>query len=72
MKCLRYQQKLNENIFQNHRISILQLALKCKLPLSDDIDWKFFGDKTEGWVVQDIADLAEKAIFAAWKRYRES
>lgn len=34
-----------------------------------DMNWNYYGNKTEGWVPQDLVDLAEKAKFVAWKRH---
>lgn len=34
-----------------------------------DVNWDYYGNKTEGWMAQDLVDLAEKAMFAAWKRH---
>ncbi|XP_032677988.1 peroxisome biogenesis protein 1 isoform X2 [Odontomachus brunneus] len=55
------------NLNKDHRIDILRTRLKDKLP--EDMSWDHYGNKTEGWMPQDLVDLAEKAIFAAWKRY---
>lgn len=54
-------------INQEHRIDILRTRLKDKLP--EDMSWDHYGNKTEGWMPQDLVDLSEKAIFAAWKRH---
>jgi len=34
-----------------------------------DMNWNYYGNKTEGWMPQDLVDLAEKARFVAWKRH---
>ena len=54
---------------QKDRIDILQLNLKNKLTLSNDINWDHYGNKTEGWMIQDLVNMAEKAAFTAWKRH---
>ncbi|XP_033208911.1 peroxisome biogenesis factor 1 isoform X2 [Belonocnema kinseyi] len=51
------------------RIEVLQLSLKDKLEVSSEIDWDNYGNKTEGWMVEDIVDMAEKAAFTAYKRH---
>ncbi|XP_014481800.1 PREDICTED: peroxisome biogenesis factor 1 isoform X2 [Dinoponera quadriceps] len=55
------------NLNKEHRIDILRTRLKDKLP--EDMGWDHYGNKTEGWMPQDLVDLSEKAIFAAWKRH---
>ncbi|XP_044008729.1 peroxisome biogenesis factor 1 isoform X2 [Aphidius gifuensis] len=49
------------------RIEFYKLLLKNKLTIDDNIDWQYFGIKTEGWVAQDLVDLAEKTVFFVWK-----
>lgn len=49
------------------RIDILRLTLEDKLCVPGDINWNYYGNKTEGWMPQDLVDLAEKARFVAWK-----
>ncbi|XP_053998101.1 peroxisomal ATPase PEX1 [Hylaeus anthracinus] len=56
------------NLDKVHRIDILQLMLGDKLYVPVDVNWDYYGNKTEGWMVQDLVDMAEKAAFAAWKR----
>ncbi|XP_015607346.1 peroxisome biogenesis factor 1 isoform X2 [Cephus cinctus] len=51
------------------RINLMKSILEKKLKVSDEIDWDACGTKTEGWVIQDLVDVAEKAAFAAWKRH---
>lgn len=51
------------------RINILQLMLGDKLYTPGDVNWDYYGNKTEGWVFQDLVDMAKKATFAAWKRH---
>lgn len=34
-----------------------------------DMNWNYYGNKTEGWMPQDLVDLTEKARFVAWKRH---
>lgn len=53
---------------QADRIDILQLMLEDELYVSGAVNWDYYGNKTEGWVVQDLVDMAEKAAFAACKR----
>ncbi|XP_078046831.1 peroxisomal biogenesis factor 1 [Augochlora pura] len=60
------------NLEKVDRIDILQLMLRDKLYLSRDVNWDYYGNKTEGWMVQDLIDLAEKAVFVAWKRHGSS
>ncbi|EFN77746.1 Peroxisome biogenesis factor 1 [Harpegnathos saltator] len=55
------------NLNKEHRIDILRTRLKDKLP--EDMNWDHYRNKTEGWMPQDLVDLSEKAIFAAWKRH---
>lgn len=47
----------------------MKLLLNKKLKISEEMDWNYFGNKTEGWVMQDLVDLTEKAAFHAWKRH---
>lgn len=54
-------------INQERRIDILRTRLKDKLP--EDMNWDHYGNKTEGWMSQDLVDLSEKAVFATWKRH---
>lgn len=54
---------------QVDRIDILRLTLEDKLCVPGDMNWNYYGNKTEGWVPQDLVDLAEKAKFVAWKRH---
>ncbi|XP_076671558.1 peroxisomal biogenesis factor 1 isoform X3 [Andrena cerasifolii] len=56
------------NLEKVDRIDILQLMLGDKLYVLGDVNWDYYGNKTEGWMVQDLVDMAEKAAFAAWKR----
>ncbi|XP_015435576.1 PREDICTED: peroxisome biogenesis protein 1 [Dufourea novaeangliae] len=57
------------NLEKVDRIDILQLMLGDKLYVPRDVNWDYYGNKTEGWMVQDLVDLAEKTVFAAWKRH---
>ncbi|XP_011877701.1 PREDICTED: transitional endoplasmic reticulum ATPase isoform X2 [Vollenhovia emeryi] len=57
------------NLEKVDRIDILRLTLEDKLCVPGDMNWNYYGNKTEGWVPQDLVDLAEKARFAAWKRH---
>ncbi|XP_012278044.1 peroxisome biogenesis factor 1 [Orussus abietinus] len=57
------------NLKKEDRIEILKSILRGKLHISEEIEWDNFGNKTEGWVTQDLANMAEKAAFAAWKRH---
>lgn len=57
------------NLEKADRIDILQLMLGDKLYVPGDVNWDYYGNKTEGWMVQDLVDMAEKAAFAAWKRH---
>ncbi|CAB0038493.1 unnamed protein product [Trichogramma brassicae] len=54
---------------KSERIKILRSCLEDKMPVSSDIDWDNYANKTEGWVIQDLAVLADKAAYAAWKRH---
>ncbi|KYM98485.1 Peroxisome biogenesis factor 1 [Cyphomyrmex costatus] len=54
---------------QVDRIDILRLTLEDKLCVPGDMNWNYYGNKTEGWMPQDIVDLAEKARFVTWKRH---
>ena len=56
------------NLEKVDRIDILQLMLGDKLYVLGDVNWDYYGNKTEGWMVQDLVDMAKKAAFAAWKR----
>ncbi|KOC60225.1 Peroxisome biogenesis factor 1, partial [Habropoda laboriosa] len=60
------------NLEKADRIDILQLMLGDKLYVPGDVNWDYYGNKTEGWMVQDLVDMAEKAAFAAWKRHGTS
>lgn len=42
--------------------------LEDKLYVPGNVNWDYYGNKTEGWMVQDLVDVADKATFAAWKR----
>jgi hypothetical protein len=33
------------------------------------MNWNYYGNKTEGWMPQDLVDLAQKAKFVAWKHH---
>nr|XP_012225043.1 PREDICTED: peroxisome biogenesis factor 1 [Linepithema humile] len=57
------------NLEKVDRIDILRLTLEDKLCVPGDMNWNYYGNKTEGWVPQDLVDLAEKAKFVAWKRH---
>lgn len=57
------------NLEKVDRIDILRLTLKDKLCVPGDMNWNYYGNKTEGWMPQDLVDLAEKARFVAWKRH---
>ncbi|XP_076242599.1 peroxisomal biogenesis factor 1 [Calliopsis andreniformis] len=57
------------NIEKVDRIDILQLMLGDKLYVPGDVNWDYYGNKTEGWMIQDLVDMAEKAAFSAWKRH---
>lgn len=54
---------------KDSRINILKLALQSHVRAPQAIDWDYYGNKTEGWVAQDLVDFAEKAAFAVWKRH---
>ncbi|XP_015522385.2 peroxisome biogenesis factor 1 isoform X1 [Neodiprion lecontei] len=54
------------------RMDILQLAMKSKLQISNDVDWNHYGNKTEGWTAQDLTKFVEKAVFSAWRRHVNS
>lgn len=54
---------------KEHRIDILRLALQNHIHVPEAINWDYYGNKTEGWVAQDLIDFAEKASFASWKRH---
>nr|XP_050857822.1 uncharacterized protein LOC127067205 [Vespula vulgaris]XP_050857823.1 uncharacterized protein LOC127067205 [Vespula vulgaris]XP_050857824.1 uncharacterized protein LOC127067205 [Vespula vulgaris]XP_050857826.1 uncharacterized protein LOC127067205 [Vespula vulgaris]XP_050857827.1 uncharacterized protein LOC127067205 [Vespula vulgaris]XP_050857828.1 uncharacterized protein LOC127067205 [Vespula vulgaris]XP_050857829.1 uncharacterized protein LOC127067205 [Vespula vulgaris]XP_050857830.1 unc len=56
------------NLEKADRIDILQLMLEDKLYVPGNVNWDYYGNKTEGWMVQDLVDVADKATFAAWKR----
>ncbi|XP_076292104.1 peroxisomal biogenesis factor 1 [Lasioglossum baleicum] len=60
------------NLEKVDRIDILQVMLGDKLYVPGDVNWDYYGNKTEGWMAQDLIDLAEKAVFAAWKRHGSS
>lgn len=60
------------NLEKADRINILQLMLGDKLYTPGDVNWDYYGNKTEGWVFQDLVDMAKKATFAAWKRHDSS
>ncbi|XP_023248076.1 peroxisome biogenesis factor 1 [Copidosoma floridanum] len=51
------------------RMEILRSSLEDKLQLARTIDWEHYGNKTEGWVAQDLIVLADKGAFGAWKRH---
>jgi len=54
---------------QVDRIDILRLTLEDKLCVPGDMNWNYYGNKTEGWMPQDLVDLAQKAKFVAWKHH---
>ncbi|KAG7207684.1 hypothetical protein KM043_009303 [Ampulex compressa] len=56
------------NLEKADRIDILRSMLEDKLYAPGDVNWDYYGNKTEGWMAQDIVDMADKATFAAWKR----
>ncbi|XP_043494802.1 peroxisome biogenesis factor 1 [Polistes fuscatus] len=56
------------NLEKPDRIDILQLMLEDKLYVPGNVNWDYYGNKTEGWMVQDLVDVADKATFVAWKR----
>ncbi|KAK0168289.1 hypothetical protein PV327_002113 [Microctonus hyperodae] len=56
------------NLSLINRCDILKATLKYKLLICNEISWDYYGNKTEGWTLQDLIDLAEKAAFIAWKR----
>ncbi|XP_011505732.1 PREDICTED: peroxisome biogenesis factor 1 [Ceratosolen solmsi marchali] len=58
-----------ENLTKEDKIKILQSHIEDKLDIAKDIDWAYCGNKTEGWVTQDLVNLAKKAVFAASKRH---
>ncbi|XP_076649014.1 peroxisomal biogenesis factor 1 [Halictus rubicundus] len=60
------------NLEKVDRIDILQVMLGDKLYVPGDVNWDYYGNKTEGWMAQDLIDLAEKAVFTAWKRHGSS
>lgn len=39
------------------------------MEVSSEINWDHYGNKTEGWLIQDLVDMSDKAAFTAWKRY---
>lgn len=51
------------------RVDFLRLTLKTKFCVSEEINWDYYGNKTEGWIAQDLVNMAEKAVFIAWKRH---
>ncbi|XP_070158629.1 peroxisomal ATPase PEX1 isoform X1 [Polyergus mexicanus] len=57
------------NLEKVDRIDILRLTLEDKLCVPGDMNWNYYGNKTEGWMPQDLVDLSEKARFVAWKRH---
>ncbi|XP_058795595.1 uncharacterized protein LOC131666734 [Phymastichus coffea] len=57
------------NLEKEDRIKILRSSLQDKLYLAKEIDWDYYGNKTEDWVVQDLVVLADKAAFTTWKRH---
>ncbi|KAL0101615.1 hypothetical protein PUN28_019032 [Cardiocondyla obscurior] len=57
------------NLEKVDRIDILRLTLEDKLCVPGDMNWNYYGNKTEGWMPQDLVDLAERARFVAWKRH---
>ncbi|KAL6424824.1 hypothetical protein ACFW04_010032 [Cataglyphis niger] len=59
------------NLEKVDRIDILRLTLEDKLCVPGDMNWNYYGNKTEGWMPQDLVDLSEKARFVAWKRHGE-
>ncbi|XP_017876289.1 peroxisome biogenesis factor 1 [Ceratina calcarata] len=56
------------NLEKSDRMDVLQLMLGDKLYVPGDVNWDYYGNKTEGWMIQDLVDVAEKAAFGAWKR----
>ncbi|XP_034936999.1 peroxisomal ATPase PEX1 isoform X2 [Chelonus insularis] len=51
------------------RLKIIRANLEHKqLDFDTTIDWDFIGDKTEGFIVQDIVDLVEKISYVAWRK----
>lgn len=58
------------SLTQKNRIKALQSILQAKMSnnIMENISWEYYGSKTEGWVIQDVVDLAERAVFIAWKR----
>ncbi|XP_029035401.2 peroxisome biogenesis factor 1 [Osmia bicornis bicornis] len=60
------------NLEKTDRIDILQLMLRDKWYVpGEDVNWDYYGNKTEGWMVQDLVDLAKKATYVAWVRHGE-
>nr|XP_003707760.1 PREDICTED: peroxisome biogenesis factor 1 [Megachile rotundata]XP_012151141.1 PREDICTED: peroxisome biogenesis factor 1 [Megachile rotundata]XP_012151142.1 PREDICTED: peroxisome biogenesis factor 1 [Megachile rotundata] len=58
------------NLEKADRIDILQLMLRDKWYVpGEDVNWDYYGNKTEGWMVQDLVDLAQKATYVAWNRH---
>ncbi|XP_043284431.1 peroxisome biogenesis factor 1 isoform X2 [Venturia canescens] len=57
------------DLVKEHRIDILRLALQKHIHVPEAMNWDYYGNKTEGWVAQDLIDFAEKASFASWKRH---
>ncbi|XP_012541576.1 peroxisome biogenesis protein 1 [Monomorium pharaonis] len=57
------------NLEKVDRIDILRLTLEDKLCVPGDMNWNYYGNKTEGWMPQDLVDLTEKSRFVAWKRH---
>ncbi|GLG94541.1 Transitional endoplasmic reticulum ATPase TER94 [Gryllus bimaculatus] len=51
------------------RLKILEKLLESKVSLKQtQIDLDSFAKKSDGYVVQDLVDFMEKAVFEAWKR----
>ncbi|XP_051155362.1 peroxisome biogenesis factor 1 [Leptopilina boulardi] len=51
------------------RIEILKVRVGDKMEVSGEINWNHYGNKTEGWLIQDLVDMSDKAAFTAWKRH---
>lgn len=60
------------DLTKGDRFNILQIYLDKKVGLGYDdkvlVDLQKFAKKSDGFVVQDLADFMEKAVFEAWKR----
>ncbi|KAK7867333.1 hypothetical protein R5R35_001109 [Gryllus longicercus] len=54
---------------KDDRLKILEKLLESKVSLKQtQIDLDSFAKKSDGYVVQDLVDFMEKAVFEAWKR----